>query len=254
LASDERGDRALELANLPAILLAAGRGERLRPLTDHTPKPLLAVRGKRLIEWHLEALARAGVRQVVINTAWLEDQFPAVLGDGSAHGLRIDYSMEGRRFGAALETGGGIAQALPQLGEAFWVVSGDVFVPGFAFEAADAQRFLAGDRLAELWMVPNPAHRPQGDFGIDAHGLAVAAGTPAADGSGPIPTRTWSCIGLCRAALFDGVLPGTRLPLRPLLDAALARRRLGARAWDGDWADVGTPERLAELEHNPDAR
>src|SRR6478672_4592552 len=116
-----------------AIILAAGRGERMRPLTDRTPKPLLQVRGKRLIEWHIEALARAGVREIVVNTAWLEEHFPAVLGDGASYGVSIRYSTEGRDHGGALETAGGIAKALPLLGDAFWVVSGDVFIPDFTF-------------------------------------------------------------------------------------------------------------------------
>ena len=119
----------------------------MRPLSDHTPKPLLEVGGKRLIEWHLEALARAGVREVVVNTAWLEEQFPAALGDGSRYGVPITYSFEGRDHGGALETAGGIAKALPLLGDAFWVVSGDIFVPDFAFDAADAPT-LRGQRRA----------------------------------------------------------------------------------------------------------
>jgi MurNAc alpha-1-phosphate uridylyltransferase len=127
-----------------AIILAAGRGERMRPLTDHTPKPLLTVRGRPLIEWHLGALAAAGVEDVVVNTSWLGEQFPEALGDGSRWGLRIHYSHEGRDFGGALETAGGIATALPWLAPkaqggidadaVFWVVSGDVFLPGFAFK------------------------------------------------------------------------------------------------------------------------
>ena len=139
------------MRNLPALILAAGRGERMRPLTDTTPKPLLCVKGKPLIEWHLEALARDGVREVVINTAHLEDQFPAVLGDGARWGLRITYSMEGRDHGGALETAGGIAKALPWLtghdNDSFWVVSGDVFLPDFPFGAADAVE--TGLRLRE---------------------------------------------------------------------------------------------------------
>src|SRR4051794_16646720 len=123
---------------MKALILAAGRGERMRPLSDTCPKPLLEVRGKRLIEWHLEALARAGVREVVINTAWLEEQFPAALGDGSRYGMRIDSSFEGRDHGRPLETAGGIAKALPLLGDVFWVVSGDIFVPDFPFDPADA--------------------------------------------------------------------------------------------------------------------
>ncbi|HET9975838.1 MAG TPA: nucleotidyltransferase family protein [Burkholderiaceae bacterium] len=227
------------MRNVPALILAAGRGERMRPLTDACPKPLLVVRGRPLIEWHLEALARAGVERVVINTAWLEDQFPAALGDGSRFGLAITYSHEGRAFGAALETAGGIATALPLLeADTFWVVSGDVFVPGFDFAPTHAERFARAGTLAHLWLVPNASHHPAGDFGLDeARGLAVA--TP--------PRRTWASLGLFRAAMFDGVARGATLKLRPLLDAALAARRLGAERWDGAWTDVGTVERLAAL-------
>ncbi|MFI4931042.1 MAG: N-acetylmuramate alpha-1-phosphate uridylyltransferase MurU [Burkholderiales bacterium] len=228
--------------NLRALILAAGRGVRMRPLTDHTPKPLLGVRGKPLIEWHLLALAAAGVHDVVINTAWLEDQFPAALGDGSRFGLRISYSMEGRDHGGALETAGGIAKALPLLAshgnDCFWVVSGDVFLPGFTFDAAFAQRFAASTTWAHLWLVPNAAHHPQGDFGIDAHGLAVA--------DAPL-RRTWASVGLFRATMFQGVAVGTRLPLRPLLDDGIAQRRVSAQAWDGEWTDVGSVERLQAL-------
>ena len=226
----------------PALILAAGRGERLRPLTDDCPKPLLQVRGKPLIEWHLEALARAGVRRVVINTAWLEDQFPAALGDGARWGLSIRYSMEQRDHGGALETAGGIANALSMLArqssDTFWVVSGDVFLPGFKFSASAAARFAAGQRLAHLWLAPNAPHHPHGDFGIDAaHGLASANE----------PRRTWASVGLFRAELFAGIAPGTRLALRPRLDAALAAGRLGAEFWDGVWVDVGTAQRLMAI-------
>jgi N-acetyl-alpha-D-muramate 1-phosphate uridylyltransferase len=227
------------MRNVPALILAAGRGERLRPLTDHCPKPLIEVRGKRLIEWHLEALAAAGVREVVINTAWLEQQFPEALGDGARWGLSIRYSMEGRDHGGALETAGGIAKALPHLlgpdSDAFWVVSGDVFLPGFAFDAAAAQRFASNTRLAHLWLVPNAAHHPEGDFGLDPT-RHLATRTP--------PPLTWASVGLFRGAMFDGVAPDQPRKLRPLLDAALAAGRLGAERWHGAWTDVGTPERL----------
>jgi N-acetyl-alpha-D-muramate 1-phosphate uridylyltransferase len=226
-----------------ALILAAGRGERMRPLSDATPKPLLAVRGKALIEWQLEALARAGVREVVINTAWLEEQFPARLGDGSRYGLAISYSMEGRDHGGALETAGAIVKALPLLAtadEPFWVVSGDVFVPGFDFEAEAVPRFAAGGTLAQLWLVPNPPHHGQGDFGI-AEGLAVREA----------PRFTWSSIGLFRprfaTELMPDLAPGGRAALRPYLEAAIDRRALGATLWRGVWTDVGTPERLAAL-------
>lgn len=223
---------------MKAIVLAAGRGERMRPLTDATPKPLLQVRGKPLIAWHLEALAQAGVTDVVVNTAWLEEQFPAVLGDGSRYGLAIRYSTEGRDHGGALETAGGIAKALPWLGEAFWVVSGDVFLPGFAFSPEDASRFQAGSALGHLWLVPNAPHHPRGDFGIDAYGFAV---------SDADERFTWASVGLFRAEMFKGVAPGTKAALRPCLEAAIAARRLTAQRWHGAWTDVGTVERLAML-------
>jgi len=222
-----------------ALILAAGRGERLRPLTDHTPKPLLQVRGKPLIEWHLEALARAGVRDVVVNTAWLEDQFPAALGDGSRWSLRLHYSMEGRDHGSALETAGAIVKALPLLGDVFWVVSGDVFLPGFGFGAEAARRFEGSPLDAHLWMVRNAPHHPGGDFLIDGHGLLQDAG--------PGERFTWASVGLFRAAMFEGMTPGTRLPLRPLLDQAIGQRRLGGELWPGAWTDVGSAERLALL-------
>jgi N-acetyl-alpha-D-muramate 1-phosphate uridylyltransferase len=226
-----------------ALILAAGRGERMRPLTDITPKPLLLVNGEPLIGYHLAALARAGVRDVVINTAWLEAQFPAALGDGSRWGLRIHYSMEGRDHGGALETAGGIAKALPLLAphsdEVFWVVSGDVFLPGFPFAPDEAEAFAASPRWGALWLVANAPHHPLGDFGIDAEGLAVA---DAAE------RFTWASVGLFRAELFRDIAPGARLALRPKLDAAIAARRLGAQRWQGAWTDVGTIERLNSLQ------
>jgi MurNAc alpha-1-phosphate uridylyltransferase len=225
-----------------ALILAAGRGERLRPLTDHTPKPLLLVRARPLIEWHLLALARGGVRDVVVNTAWLEDQFPAALGDGSRWGLRLHYSCEGRDHGGALETAGGIAKALPLLGDPFWVVSGDVFLPGFDFDPAAVQRFQGG-HAGHLWLVPNAPHHPQGDFGIDDRHRPPWPMRPSAS---PGPASACS-----RRRMFDGIVPGTRLPLRPLLDRAIAQQRLGAERWPGWWTDVGTAERLAALNRLP---
>ena len=231
------------MRNLPALILAAGRGERMRPLTDVTPKPLLSVQGKPLIVWHLEALARDGVREVVINTAHLEDQFPAALGDGARWGLRIRYSMEGRDHGGALETAGGMAQALPMLGDAFWVLAGDVFVPGFRFEASAAQAFVEGEDWGQMWLVPNPAHVPQGDFALTADGR-VQRKDQAATGT---QAYTYSTIGLYRPAMVAGVQPGEKAALRPCLERAIDADRLSGRLYTGPWVDVGTPERLAQL-------
>jgi N-acetyl-alpha-D-muramate 1-phosphate uridylyltransferase len=224
---------------MKALILAAGRGERMRPLTDHTPKPLIEVRGKRLIEWHLEGLARAGVREVVINTAWLEEQFPATLGDGSRYGVHITYSFEGRDHGGALETAGGIAKALPLLGDAFWVVSGDVYVPSFPFDASDAKLFVESGALGQLWMVKNAPHHPNGDFGIDVDRLASRTAEP---------KFTWASVGLFRAALFRDIPIGTKMALRPRLEYAIDQRGLRAQFFAGSWTDVGTMERLASLQ------
>jgi N-acetyl-alpha-D-muramate 1-phosphate uridylyltransferase len=233
---------------MKAIILAAGRGERLRPLTDSTPKPLLVVHGRPLIEWHLLALARGGVREVVINTAWLETQIVEALCDGARFGLSIRYSCEGRDHGGALETAGGLKKALPLLAAdsaadtAFWYVAGDVYAPAFVFDPDAAARFLRSNTLAHLWMVPNPPQHPGGDFGV-ADGLATV---------GEAGTRcTWSGIGLFRTAFVTelmAALPvGEKARLRPYLDAAIQQQRLGAEWYDGLWADVGTPERLHEL-------
>lgn len=222
-----------------ALILAAGRGERMRPLTDHTPKPLLTVQGEPLIVWHLENLARAGVTDVVINTAWLEQQFPAALGDGSAFGLRIRYSHEGARFGGALETAGGIATALPLLQDApFWLVAGDVFMPNFDFPAADAQRFAASSALAHIYLVSNPAHNPKGDFGIAPDGTALSRAAE---------QLTYSTVGLYRPALFKDTPAGQKAALAPLLRQAMHGGEVTAALYSGPWTDVGTPERLAEL-------
>jgi MurNAc alpha-1-phosphate uridylyltransferase len=231
---------------LPALILAAGRGERMRPLTDRTPKPLLPVHGKPLIEWHLEALAAAGVRDVVINTAWLEEQFPATLGDGSRWGLSIRYSMEGRDHGGALETAGGIAKATPWLteggAEAFWVVSGDIHAPDFRFDAALAQRFLRGGLEAHLWLVPNPAFHPAGDFGFDAtSGLAL----PEAGADGR--RWTYSNLALLRPSLTRHIAPGTPAKLGPLLYQGMSKGSISATIYGGRWDNIGTPEQLAAL-------
>jgi MurNAc alpha-1-phosphate uridylyltransferase len=229
-----------------ALILAAGRGERMRPLTDRCPKPLLAARGRPLIEWHLLALARAGVHDVVINTAWLEEQFPAALGDGTRFGLRIHWSREGRDHGGALETAGGIAKALPLLAprgdEPFWVVSADIFAPGFAFEGAHVDAFTRSDALAHLWLVPNPDFHPAGDFALDAQGRLERPAAPA-----PRPW-TYANIALVRAPLVAAVRAGERAPLGPLLFAAAQARRLTGAAWPGEWVNVGTPAQWRSLQ------
>lgn len=234
-----------------AMILAAGRGERMRPLTDATPKPLLEVRGKPLMQWPMDALAAGGFTQQIVNTAWLGEQISSHFGlqrplDGRS-ALSISYSKEGADFGGALETAGGIARALPLLGEVFWVAAGDVFAPDFAFTQAAVDRFVASDSLAHLWLVPNPAHNPKGDFGIDADGRALNT----KDGE----RFTFSTIGLYRAALFAppycdipaGNPAGIKAPLAPILRAAMDNERVSAELYTGAWTDVGTPERLAQL-------
>ncbi len=231
---------------MKAIILAAGRGARMRPLTDHTPKPLLQVRGKPLIEWHIEALARAGVREIVVNAAWREDMIVAALGDGSRFNVALRYSLEGRDFGGALETAGGIATALPLLvdhaDDPFWVVSGDIFAPDFAFDPAAVERFARSDAQAHLWLVPNPPFHTRGDFGLaaDGHGLA--------DGPGPDGlTWTYANFALMRASLVAHIAPGTKVPLAPLLYEGMRARRITAEVWRGAWENVGTPTQLDAL-------
>ena len=235
--------------NAHAMVLAAGRGERMRPLTDNCPKPLLPVQGKPLMQWHLESLARAGWDRAVVNTAWLGDRIEANLGEGPVGGPRLAYSHEGRDFGGALETAGGIARALPLLGDVFWVVAGDVFMPGFAFPRAVFERFAASDALGHLWLVPNPPHNPRGDFGLAADGLAL---NQVPEGA---PRWTFSTVGLYKRALFAGLPTGNpqglKAPLAPLLRQAMDNGRITAERWDGPWTDVGTPERLAALNEEP---
>ena len=230
-----------------ALILAAGRGSRMRPLTDTTPKPLLCVQGRPLIVWHLERLARAGITQVVINAAWLEEQFEPLLGDGSRFGVSIRYSLETAQFGRALETAGGIATALPLLAQPaapFWLVAGDVFAPDFGFDAADAARFAHSGALAHIYLVANPPHHPAGDFGLSPEGLALNHAELA---------FTYSTIGLFRPALFAGTAAGQPAALGPLLRQAIAQGQVSAALYQGAWTDVGTPERLAMLNAAPSA-
>ena len=251
----------MTFANLPAMLLAAGRGERMRPLTDATPKPLLAVQGRALLDWHMAALQRDGVRAVAVNTAWLGAQIPAHLNaQWPQQGMQLQYSHEHDDFGHALETAGGIARALPVLGDAFWLAAGDVFAPDFVFDASTAQAFAQSDDLAHVWLVPNPAHNLKGDFGLAE--TAAGSGTgralnlpPAGVARDARPRYTYSTIALLKAELFAAPWceiaqdnpEGVAAPLAPLLRKAMDAGRCAATLYTGRWTDVGTPERLAVL-------
>jgi MurNAc alpha-1-phosphate uridylyltransferase len=213
-----------------AMILAAGRGERMRPLTDRLPKPLLPVRGKPLIEYHLERLAQAGVERIVINLAWLGNMIRDALGNGSRFGVRIDYSDEAPQ---ALETGGGVFRALPLLGDgAFLVVNGDVF-SDYPFSRA----VLVPGRDAHLVLVPNPPQHPTGDFGLE-RGLAL----PDAQ-----VRYTFAGIAVYRREFFAGCTAGA-FPLKPLLVRAMSAARCSAELYRGLWQDVGTVERLLALD------
>ena len=214
-----------------AMILAAGEGRRMRPLTDATPKPLINVAGKTLLERHIEGLVSAGFTDLVINASYLADQVAAFCNDGRRWGCRIHLSVEE----TPLETAGGIRKALPLLKEdVFAVVNGDVFTD---FPLARLQDQALGYDLAHLVMVPNPTHHPDGDFGL---------------GGGRIVTResdkaTFSGLSVMSHRLFDD-LESDFAPLRPLFDKAIASNRISGGVWSGGWSDVGTPQRLSELE------
>lgn len=214
---------------MKAMILAAGRGERMRPLTDKTPKPLLRAGGRHLIEYHLEALAAAGFNSVVINHAYLGEQIEQALGDGDRYGLTIAYSSEGE----ALETGGGIFRALPLLGAApFLVINGDVWTD-YPFEQLRRQSIS----LAHLVMVDNPQQHPDGDFVLEQGVVREGEG----------PRLTFSGIGIYHPALFDGCRDGP-FPLAPLLRRAMAEGKVSGEHYRGEWFDIGTPERLSQLD------
>lgn len=226
------------------MILAAGRGERMRPLTDTCPKPLLTVRGRPLIVWHILNLVRAGITEIVINHAHLGQQIETALGDGSQFGATIRYSPEA----TALETAGGIAQALPLLGPApFVVVNADIYCPHFNFEQVTnllVEADMWGNPYPSekrdagwLYLVKNPPHVPQGDFGLTTFSI-TNEGTP---------RFTFSGIGVYRPEMFDTVTRGAPAKLAPILRDYAARGRLGGEVYRGDWTDVGTPDRLAVL-------
>ncbi|MBS0193973.1 MAG: nucleotidyltransferase family protein [Proteobacteria bacterium] len=240
---------------MKALIFAAGKGERMRPLTERTPKPLLEAGGKPLIVWHLEKLAAMGVREVIVNTAWLADRFPAVLGDGSHWGLRLRYSHEGAE---PLETGGGMLHALRLLREGvpadapFLAINGDIWTN---FDFASLPREPSG--LAHLMLVDNPPQHPRGDFGVTADGrLHPYPDSPAVS---PLRALTFAGIGVYRPAILDdwravigdaagAALEPPRFPLAPLLRAAMTRGTVTGAHHAGAWTDVGTPQRLAELD------
>ena len=216
---------------MKAMILAAGRGERMRPLTDHTPKPLLPVAGKTIIEHTINQLISAGFHDIIINHAHLGKQIEEHLGDGQHYGANIHYSPEGEQ---ALETAGGIINALPLLGdEAFLVVNGDI-ATDFPFAELKSQTV----DLAHLVMVDNPEHHPRGDFGLDSTGRITETGTD---------RFTFSGIGLYRPELFSNIPAGIS-KLGPLLRQAIANQRVSGQKYAGFWMDIGTPERLQELD------
>lgn len=224
-----------------AMILAAGRGERMRPLTDSTPKPLLSVAGKPMIQYHIEALAAAGVREIVINLAWLGPQIRAALGNGSQFGVSIHYSDEGD---AALETGGGVFKALPLLAgasgkDAFVVVSGDVWTE---YPLAESMKKLAAGDVAHFVLVPNPDFHARGDFGLD--------GTRLVDSG---ERFTYANIGVFRPEFFAGCQPG-KFPLAPLMFAWIRRQRVSGELYRGVWHNVGTPQQLRQIDQEASAQ
>jgi N-acetyl-alpha-D-muramate 1-phosphate uridylyltransferase len=252
-----------------AIILAAGRGERMRPLTDTCPKPLLRVRGQPLMQWPMQALAANRFTHQLVNTAWLgeliEQHFSANFDPQpnkierkqllNHEQLKLTYSHEGVDFGYALETAGGICRALPLLDKVFWVLAGDVFAPSFTYSRAAYDQFAKSDELAHIWLVPNPPHNPRGDFGLSAEGLALNLPKDAGHA-----LHTYSTIGLYKRALFappycdvpPGNPQGIKAALAPLLRAAMDAGKVSAGLFTGEWTDVGTPERLAEINAQPD--
>jgi MurNAc alpha-1-phosphate uridylyltransferase len=229
---------------MKAMIFAAGRGERMRPLTDSCPKPLLKVRGRPLITWHVLNLVRAGITDIVVNHSHLGHMIEAELGDGSRYGARIVYSHEP----VPLETAGGIANALHLLGdEPFLAVSGDIYAPYFDFsQALDALQdedvlgnpYPKDQRdIAWLWLTPNPWHNPEGDFGLDMYTLSN-------DGS---PKWNFAGIGVYRPEMFDGIRAGEFVKFGPLMRKFIDIKRVGGEVYDGPWVNVGTVQQLEEL-------
>ena len=214
---------------MKAMILAAGKGERMRPLTEHCPKPLLMVNGSTLLERHIVALVATGISDIVINVSYLADQIIDFCGDGSRWGCSIEFSVEDE----PLETAGGVIQALPRLGtEPFLLVSADVLTD---FDYCELAEHKLDSDWASLVLVPNPEHHPKGDFGLSAGRIAQAAAE--------IDSFTYSGVGMVSPELFHSLEAGKRR-IRPVFDRAIESNRLGGRVWSGAWSDVGTPERL----------
>ena len=234
---------------MKAIILAAGRGERLRPLTDHCPKPLLEVQGKPLIVWHILNLVRAGITELIINHAWLGSMIEQTLGNGARFGAKIRYSPEK----IALETAGGIANALPLLGDRlpFIVVNADIYCPQFDFRQVKEilqDNDIWGQPHSEetrdlgwLYLVENPPHHPEGDFYLNTFSLQ---NDPPYEGA---PCYTFSGIAVYRPDIFDAIMSSSYAKLAPLLREKASRHQLGGEIFRGNWTDVGTPERLLQL-------
>ena len=230
---------------LPCFLLAAGRGERMRPLTDKTPKPLLQIQGKSLLQWHIEALVAANTNRIVINHAWLGEQIESALGDGATWGVQIHYSPEE----TALETAGGIRQALSLINPEpyFLVINGDVFCPGFpiaAFKARFEKHLNSGVKpLAYLALVPNPPQHLEGDFYLQGDRVSDKPTVPESQET----KLTFSGIGIYHQSLFKDLPLGESAKLAPLLRSAMAKNHVFGEKYTGPWHDVGTPQRLHEL-------
>jgi N-acetyl-alpha-D-muramate 1-phosphate uridylyltransferase len=231
-----------QLNRIPCFLLAAGRGERMRPLTDVLPKPLLSIQNKSLLEWHLEALAKARITDVVINHAWLGEKIEAALGNGAHFGLQIQYSPED----SALETAGGICKALPIIApeDYFLVMNGDVFSPNLPvdrlLETASKMRMDDSKPLAHLLMVPNPVQHPEGDFYLKNSAVSHSDSIGA-------EKLTFSGIGIYHKDLFKDLEFGAPAKLAPLLRSAMEQNKVSGEKYLGPWHDVGTPQRLQEL-------
>lgn len=224
---------------MKAMILAAGRGERMRPLTDTTPKPLLQIAGKTLLEYHIEALVQAGISELVINHAWLGEQIEQYLGDGSSYGAQIQYSREAE----ALETAGGIRNALPLLGEQpFIVINGDIFTDYPFAQLKVSVEKLSSSVLAHLVLVNNPAHHPQGDFYCRNQQLFDRPQEPLMGE----PAYTFSGIA-CYAPDFFVDMAISKQALAPILRSAMAKQQVSGEVYQGNWWDIGTPERLQEL-------